>query len=138
MQDCDVLARTLYGEARGEYERIDGGVASLLAVAHVIKNRASKGGWFGRSIQDVCLKPKQFSCWNSGDPNREILMNVSAGDEVFSQCLLVAEKTLMNAWPDITKGSDHYHATYVMPFWAVGKKPCFSIGRHLFYRLSTV
>lgn len=138
MRDCDVLARTLYGEARGEYHRVDGGIGSLLAVAHVIKNRALKGGWFGSSIHDVCLKPKQFSCWNVGDPNRAIVMNVTQDDGVFAQCLVVAEKTLNNAWPDITKGSDHYHATYVLPFWAVGKTPRFSMGRHLFYQLSTL
>lgn len=135
MDDRDILARTIYGEARGEYGREDGGLASLLAVASVIKNRFAEGGRFGKTIRDVCLKPKQFSCWNVDDPNERLLKYVTTADMIFRQCILVADKTLKNEWPDLTHGSNHYHANYVMPFWAVGHKPRFQIGRHLFYKL---
>ena len=58
-QDLDILARTLYGEARGEYS--SSGPAALIAVGNVIVNRFEKGGRFGKTLAEVCLKPKQFS-----------------------------------------------------------------------------
>ncbi len=39
MDALTCLARTLYGEARGEYHRQDGGILAFYAVAHVILNR---------------------------------------------------------------------------------------------------
>lgn len=59
----DTLTKTIWGEARGE------GREGMIAVAWVILNRASIGGWWGNSIETVCLKPWQFSCWNANDPN---------------------------------------------------------------------
>jgi len=52
----NVVARTLYMEARGE------GSAGLDMVMTVIWNRAGKNK---AHLADVCLKPLQFSCWNS-------------------------------------------------------------------------
>ena len=52
----NVLARTLYMEARGE------GVVGMKMVMTVIWNRA---GGKAENLSDVCLKPKQFSCWNN-------------------------------------------------------------------------
>lgn len=39
--DIDIFARTLYGEARGEYKHH--GAAALIAVANVIMNRLKRG-----------------------------------------------------------------------------------------------
>ena len=39
MNDIHILARTIYGEARGEYYRLDGGLSSLIAIGNVVKNR---------------------------------------------------------------------------------------------------
>ncbi|MES2252810.1 MAG: cell wall hydrolase, partial [Pseudomonadota bacterium] len=77
MGDIDILARTIYGEARGEYGRVDGGLAALIAVGNVIVNRTQQQTWFGRTVRDVCLKPYQFSCWNRNDPNLPKLMEVT-------------------------------------------------------------
>ncbi len=67
-EDKDTLARTIYGEARGEYPRKDGGLASLIAVANVILNRSKNNKRrFGRTVRDVCLKPLQFSKDNQKD-----------------------------------------------------------------------
>ena len=60
--DVDIIAKTLYGEARGE------GYDGMLAVATVIYNRAKHDKDL---FVKVCLKPKQFSCWN-GVNNIEI------------------------------------------------------------------
>ena len=72
----DTLARTVWGEARGE------GEAGMAAVAAVIRNRidvsAAHGGkyWWGRDWISVCQARSQFSCWNPGDPNRAKLLAV--------------------------------------------------------------
>ena len=68
--DLDIAARTIWGEARGE------GPEGMRAVAHVIANRATKGGWWGDTLWSVCLKPWQFSCWNLSDPNRQKLLDL--------------------------------------------------------------
>lgn len=57
--DIDILARTIYGEARGEK------TAGKKAVACVIMNRYKAKKWFsGKTIAETCQKPWQFSCWN--------------------------------------------------------------------------
>src|SRR5262245_20911607 len=81
--DLDVMARPVWGEARGE--PLDG----KTAVAWVIKNRADHPGWWGHGIAGVCRQPWQFSCWNPDDPNRAKLIGVTARDEMFRDCLMV-------------------------------------------------
>src|SRR5512134_3045692 len=75
--DLSVMARTVYGEARGEPHE------GRLAVAHVILNRARAGGWFGAGVSEVCL---QFSCWNPGDPNRPRLFQIELDDRDLLGC----------------------------------------------------
>lgn len=58
--DLDVCTRTLYGEARGEYAQ--NGPIALITVANVIMNRFKRGGKYGKTLTEVCLKPHQFSC----------------------------------------------------------------------------
>lgn len=69
-QDIDVLARTIWAEARGE------GMAGQVAVGWAIRNRVDadlghdgKADWWGEGYVGVCKAPWQFSCWNKNDPN---------------------------------------------------------------------
>jgi N-acetylmuramoyl-L-alanine amidase len=128
----DTLARTLWGEARGEPVR------GIEAVAAVIVNRVRlarrRGGcWWGGDVIAVCRKPRQFSCWNGGDPNRPKLLAVAEADPVFATCLRIARRALAGVLPDPTNGATHYHAVEISPAWAAGLVPCAEIGRHLFY-----
>ena len=41
---ADIMARTIYGEARGEGQR------GMQAVANVIMNRVKAGSWYGASV----------------------------------------------------------------------------------------
>lgn len=123
----DVLARTLWGEARGE------GQIGMEAVACVILNRAAKPGWWGRSVAEVCLRPWQFSCWNADDPNRAKLLSVDDADPAFRLALDIAGRALAGSLPDCTGKATHYHARHVMPGWAKGHTACAMIGRHAFY-----
>lgn len=135
--DIDILARTIFGEARGEYEHVEGGISALIGVGNVVMNRVkAQKSHYGKSIQEVCQKPFQFSCWNVGDPNRSLLMREEIGHPMFTLCSEVATKVALGEWPDLTKGSDHYHAFSILPHWARGQKPKVRLARHIFYRLT--
>lgn len=127
-EDIDVLARTLYGEARGESR------AGRVAVANVVINRALRGGWWGETVAEVCRKKWQFSCWNKGDPNRAIVKKVKVrGNPLFRECIEIATQAVRLKLPDSTFGSYWYHARGVSPEWAFGHAPVCSIGGHDFY-----
>lgn len=134
MTNMDILARTIFGEARGEYMREDGGLSSLIAIGNVVMNRLRQGR-YGRTIQDVCLKPLQFSCWNKNDPNYLVIQQIGVENEIFSLCLDVSQNVSKGFWPDLTKRSDHYHGECITPYWAKDQRCRVKIGRHLFYRL---
>jgi spore germination cell wall hydrolase CwlJ-like protein len=132
--DIDICARTIYGEARGEFKA--NGPAALIAIANVIRNRYQRSGKYGKTIAEVCLKPRQFSCWNEGDPNRLLIQEQHlATDPHFNICLMVARKVIEGLWPDLTRGSDHYHTTSCLPYWARSGKVHLRLGNHVFYKL---
>lgn len=135
--EADILARTLFGEARNE------GAIGMEAVACVVLNRVQiarqRGGyWWGNSIIQVCQKPYQFSCWNKDDPNLKRITEVDESNIYFATCKRIARRAVIGALRDITGGATHYHADYVDPYWAKGEKPITKIGRHIFYKLSEV
>lgn len=135
--EIDVMARTIFGEARGEP------IEGMEAVANVIMNRAKisekKGRyWWGNGIIGVCQKPYQFSCWNKNDPSYQRLTTVTESNIHFATSLRIARRAIIGALPDLTKGSTHYHADYVSPYWIKGERPVKVIGRHIFYKLVDV
>lgn len=132
---ADILARTIWGEARGEDAAATPAHDGMAAVAAVVMNRARRPRWWGGNVLEVCRKPFQFSCWNANDPNRAKLETVSVADPQFREALAIARLALSNWLVDMTGGADHYHATGVFPRWARGQVPTAEIGTHLFYRL---
>ena len=128
----DTLARTLWGEARGEPTR---GIEAVAAVVinRVARARAKGGFWWGDTVIAVCRKPFQFSCWNADDPNLAKLLAVRAGEAKFDLCLNVARQAVSGQLADPTGGATHYHARSVRPAWAAGRSPTVEIGSHLFY-----
>ena len=136
VMEIDVLARTIYGEARSE------GQAGMEAVAHVVLNRvriARLNGeryWWGHDIITVCQMPYQFSCWNPGDPNRAKLMAVDETDIHFATCLRIARRAVYGGLgDDPTFGANHYHTIHVAPAWSRGQTPTVQIGAHVFFKL---
>ena len=123
----DIMARTIYGEARGEEEE------GQIAVGNVIKNRVKKKTRYGRNIKDVCLKAWQFSCWNHKDPNFKIISSLDRRNKTFVKLLATAEQILNNDVKDNTKRSTHYHTSAIKPKWSKGLTPIVTIGNHLFY-----
>lgn len=127
--EINVLARTIWGEARGE------GFAGMQAVANVIMNRVKRGGWYGLTITEVCKKPYQFSCWNVNDVNYAKIQNVTTADNQFLQATEIAQRAVAGTLPDITSGATEYHATSIKPAWNYAKlEEVGVIGNHKFYR----
>lgn len=126
--DREVVAATLWGEARNQDEN------GRRAVAGVIANRARTRYRRCASAREVCLDRWQFSCWNPGDPNLpKMLQVVARPDRDFAPALALADEVLANTLVDITRGARHYHAAGVRPAWARGHRPCAVFGDHLFY-----
>lgn len=130
--DVDTLARTCWGEARGE------GLNGMVAVAWVACNRAAIAEATGRaqfgdgSIASACRVPWQFSSWNESDPNRAKLEAVTLDEPSFQQAMLAALLVVTGNRPDPTQGATFYWADSIAtPAWAHGK-PYVSIGRQKF------
>lgn len=146
LSDIQVVACTLYGEARSE--PTDG----ILAVACVIRNRVkdSFNRW-PKSYRDVCLQPKQFSVWNEdsgGNHDRlaQLVATIAGGgspDDRFKECAWIATG-IVNDWcRDTTGGADHYHVATMKdkPTWAQGMVPLSQTRppvklAHVFYKLA--
>jgi|TARA_R110000751_G_C13791630_1_gene482217 spore germination cell wall hydrolase CwlJ-like protein len=126
-QQVDILARTIWGEARGE------GAQGMQAVANVVMNRANNPGWWGHDVITVCLADKQFSAWNLNDANYSKIQTVNASDASFALALQIAGRAVAGTLPDITGGATHYHTAAVNPFWDDAMTYLGAIGRHLFY-----
>lgn len=130
--DRTVLAQTLWGEARGE------GEAGMKAVACVVMNRWRTRYRGRRTVAEVCLDPRQFSCWNLDDPNRaalDRLPSLRSYEPGFSLALAIADLALAGRLPDTTFGARHYVASTIRrrPDWLTGRVPCVVIGHHEFY-----
>ena len=133
----DTLARTLWGEARGE------GEAGMIAVAAVIRNRIDisaehRGAyWWGRDWLSVCRAKGQFLCWNPGAPNRAKLRVVGDDDSNFRLAKQVAEHAIAGRIDDPTFGATHYKMASLPWPYRLGRfrEPLIQIGNRAFYNL---
>lgn len=96
--------RLLFGECRGQPIEAQVGVGSS------VRNRVRDARW-SDTWQSVCLQPKQFSCFNAGDPNFEKLMDPEAHEkpEVIQQLRWVARGIVDGLLLDNVKGANHYY-----------------------------
>ena len=126
--DVEILARTIYGEARGESE------LGKMGVAAVIINRAAIGGWWGKTPREVCLARYQFSSWNRNDPNRALLMKPQITDLAYQACYQIAAQAMTGEMADPTDSADSYCVTGLRTSWNANLDPCKVIGKHSYYR----
>lgn len=133
-KDRDILARTLWGEARGE------SLAGQIAVAWTIRNRVSDGkakSWWGEGYTGVCQAPYQFSCWNKNDSNFAYLSGVKPIPfREFAQSQIAADQVIAGKVSDPTGGATHYYATTMAksPDWAAKAKQTLKLGHHVFFK----
>lgn len=131
-KEIDLLARTAWGEARGE------GMTGMKMIMLVIMNRVKKGGWWGDTVEDVVKKHSisgvyQFTCWNPDDPNYNKMLAVNENNSEFKAALNWASEIYAGNVFDSTYGATHYHSTAVKPYWADASKMTVQHGTHIFY-----
>lgn len=129
------LALTMWGEARSH------GEAGMRAVGHVIMNRLQTNKRdFGNDVREVVRDRKQFSCWNSNDPNKKIMMNIgnlkpdSQDRRMWEIAQEVASEILTGQSKDPTHDSLFYHTSNIKPYWTKGVAPVAHIASHVFYQ----
>lgn len=128
--DIEIIARTIWGEARGEIK------LAQVGVAWVIRNRVENPRWWGHSIHDVCTKPFQFSCWLPSDPNSSKCHAVRLDDPTLQECAAVAIAVLDGMTPDPTGGADSYHDTSISPpAWTGAATRTAQLGALVYYRV---
>lgn len=159
LTDVQVLACTLWGEARSLPTE------EILQVACVVRNRVNtdwghdtKPDWWGEGYRGVCLKPKQFSCWNPdpavSEPRKfktnhdrvvELVAALKSGtvtDERYKECAWIATGVINDWVRDVVHGADHYHTSAMTPrpAWARDRVPLNNLfppkAGHVFYRLA--
>lgn len=129
-EQIDYMARTAWGEARGE------GKEGMQAVINVIMNRVKAGSWYGATPKEVCTKKSQFSCWNPDDPNYAPMLAVNEADSNFALAQQLALLAYDGFLPDITNGATNYLALGSLdsvPSWAAKMQQVAMIGNHTFY-----
>lgn len=125
--DWQLATRTLYQEARGEP------YIGQKAVACVLLNRLSSERW-GKNLASVCLWWRQFSGWNSTDPNFAEACALDDQSQQYYQLKSIIMAAITE--PDITSGATHYYAVSmkVPPEWSLGATPCGQFGNQLFFK----
>lgn len=114
----EVVLQTIAMEASGEP------MEGQVLVARTIQNRAINGHY---SPVGACLAHKQYSCWND---------RVWAFKWLRKHYTGAIRQRAYKAW-ELAKESSykgrHYHNTDIKPYWAKGRTPYATIGRHVYY-----
>jgi len=117
-QVIDVIARTLFGEARFESSK------GKRAVASVIWNRA-KGDPL--KFVQIIKAPFQFSCWNERTPFKK-------EGARWNDCIKIAQEMIKGEFKPITDANHYYNPNKANPRWARGQAFT-TIGNHKFLKL---
>jgi N-acetylmuramoyl-L-alanine amidase len=123
-----LTARLMMGEAEG-WKDID-----KIACVYTALTRLKKG--YGKTFQEVVLKPKQYSCFNEGTDSSKFLkdpMKHNAKD--FLKDLELAREIWNGDIENPVPGATHYYNPKVVrPEWAKKMEYMRRVGPHVFYR----
>lgn len=122
-EEQQVVALTILAEARGE------GVRGMEAVAMVIKQRMTNRS---QTAKQVCLEPKQFSCWNGKD----IIELEHLWESPAASIAVDIVRRFAELDPAEIGHADHYCTVNIEPFWAIVQVPVVVVGNHTFYKLN--
>jgi len=128
LSDRDILAKTIMAEAGNQSQ------LGMLGVGSVIMNRLRNPG-YGNTLQDVILKPGQFSPWNSytdyaDGAQGQDMMNLQPSQMAYA----VADQILAGNYKDPTGGATHFYNPKISnPDWGIRSGGNWQeIGSHLF------
>lgn len=126
----DIAKMTVFMEASGE------GACGLEAVSWCIVNRhRAEKSFSGKTLAECCLRPLQFSCWNTLDPNRVRVSRMVGDEEIFQDIDGYLSDALNNQGDDPTDGATHYIDSSISPpGWASAATKTATIGRLTFYK----
>lgn len=138
LTEAQLMALTIYGEARGETRE------GKIAVGSVILERVEHRPWDGKTVHEVCLMPFQFSCFLPSDPNFHALRLIAEDWDtkamrsmIMSECYTIASGLLdgtIERTPVITKHHCcQYKTAAARPAWAKKMTLIAVIGNHEFY-----
>lgn len=138
LSEAQIVGLTLYGEARGEPTE------GKIAVGSTILERVDHRDWDGTTVHEVCLLPKQFSCFNDKNPNRvrlEFIANnwdaaMSVNIEL-NDCFCIAVGLLQGTIPRTLEIAENHATQYCRidcdVYWKSSFKHVLTIGNHSFY-----
>jgi spore germination cell wall hydrolase CwlJ-like protein len=116
------------------YEAAGQPVAGQEAVGQVILNRL-RDPRFPKTVCGVVYQGSermtgcQFTFTCDGSFRRRL------ADTTLVTARSIAETVMNGAAPDRVAGATHYHADYVLPYWAASGLRVARIGAHIFYRM---
>lgn len=129
------LALNIYHEAKNQ------SYLGQLAVGQVVINRVYDER-FPDTVCEVVTQGPTYS-WKPDFPVRNRCQfswycdgksDIPKEDYAYEVAVMAAEDVLYNDINDLTDGSTHYHAYYVIPEWAQTKTQTIRIEDHIFYR----
>ena len=125
--DTELATMTVYMEASGE------GPEGMKAVAYVLVNRHNV---HEATLAAVCLRPFQFSCWNTDDPNRARIAALRDEDPTLAEAEHAVTTAINGSEPDPTLGATNYYASSMRtpPDWAKRMTFTVEIGKHRFFK----
>lgn len=141
-----ILARAIYGEARGE--PYDG----MVAVAWSIRNRVENPSWWPSSEESyfptyssIILEPGEYAVFGLYDENRpyvenpSLLFDIPEEEAAWRTSYAVAGKVMNGEIPDNTYGADSFESSESRgepaPEWATPDRFTVKIGNHKFYKV---
>jgi len=134
LSDDQILALTIYAEARGE------SLEGKIAVGSVILERVDHRTWDGDTIHEVCLWPMQFSCYNPADPNRTMLKKITdtwrdeiGKNKTLQECMEISQGLISGSIERYPKALDYFNPAVCQPVWEKEKTFVAEIGHHKFY-----
>lgn len=134
-QEIELLAKTIWGEARGESKAGKIAIANTALNRYKISQATAYDDWWGNTLSEILLQPYQFSCHNPGDPNKTKIAKLTTGDPQFRECLEIARGVMAGSIPDNTGKATHYfNFNIVLPDWSKEMEKTVRIGNHDFYK----
>lgn len=127
-EERDLAIRTIAGEAGGEPDMGQAGVAAVL------RNRLNSGA-YGKNLQSVIMAPAQFSLWNKGDPAGDLARGLDPNSPQYQKIGSAFDGVMSGQIPDPTNGATHYYNPHAAaPAWGpqLAQQNDVTIGNHRF------